>query len=54
MKDVDISEFLNSKEANRTWQQVYDYYGGDYNKIIEGSMKGRDFVDNIFKLPTVK
>ena len=54
MKDADIADFLNTKEANRTWQQVYDYYGGDYNKIIDGSMKGRDFVDNIFQLPTVK
>lgn len=51
MKDADIAEFLNTKEINMTWEAVYSHYRGDYNKIIEGSMKGRSDVDQFFKIP---
>ncbi|MDR2992794.1 MAG: hypothetical protein LBV11_03015 [Bacillus cereus] len=54
MKDTDIAGFLNQKEPNRTWNELYDYYKGDYNKIIDGSMSGRYAVDNIFQIPINK
>ncbi len=54
MKDSDIADFLDSKELNMTWEQATIKYNGDYDKIIEASMRGRPTVDNVFKIPTVK
>jgi len=51
MKDVDIADFLNSIEMNMTWDEAFVKYGGDYEKIIEGSMRGRGVVDELFKIP---
>jgi hypothetical protein len=54
MKDTDIAIFLDSQEANMTWDQVFVKYEGDFNKIIEASMKGRPMIDLIFKIPNIK
>jgi hypothetical protein len=54
MKDKDIADFLNSKETNMSWEQALEKYKDNYNDIIDGSMKGRLGVDNLFKLPKNK
>jgi hypothetical protein len=61
MKDTDIANFLNTKEPNKTWEQLVQEkidkgFTGDaiYQEIISSSMKGRPTVDNVFKIPTVK
>jgi hypothetical protein len=58
MKDVDIADFLNTKEANKTFDVLYSeksklFTNQDdiYNAIIESSMKGRGVVDELFKIP---
>lgn len=32
MQDADIANFLNSKEANKTWEELLIYYNGDLIK----------------------
>jgi len=58
MKDVDIADFLNTKEVNRTFDDLYTEKSNlftnqneIYNAIIESSMKGRGIVDELFKIP---
>jgi hypothetical protein len=58
MKDTDIADFLNTKETNKTFESLYSdksklFSNSDdiYNAIIESSMKGRDIVDGLFKIP---
>ena len=51
MKDVDMADFLNIKGKNMTWDEAFIKYGGDYEKIIEGSMRGRGAIDELFKIP---
>lgn len=58
MQDVDIADFLNSKEVNKTFEQLYSEksvlftnQNDIYNSIIESSMKGRGFVDQLYKIP---
>jgi hypothetical protein len=58
MKDVDIADFLNTKESNKTFETMYKEKSAlftnlddIYNAIIESSMKGRDGVDLLFKIP---
>lgn len=54
----DAEEFLNSKEVNKTFEQLYSeksvlFTNQDdiYNSIIESSMKGRGLVDQLYKTP---
>jgi mannose/fructose/N-acetylgalactosamine-specific phosphotransferase system component IIB len=51
MKDTDIADFLNQKEVNMTWKQVFMKNKGDYEAIISSSMRGRTVVDLLFKIP---
>jgi hypothetical protein len=58
MKDSDIADFLNSKEANKTFEIMYKEKSASfsnqddiYSAIIESSMKGRDGVDVLYKIP---
>ncbi len=51
MKDVDIADFLNTKEVNMTWDDTFLKYNGEYEKIIDASMRGRGVVDVLFQIP---
>ncbi len=51
MKDTDIADFLNKKEVNLTWKQVFKKNKGNYEEIILSSMRGRSAVDLLFKIP---
>jgi hypothetical protein len=51
MRDTDIADFLNQKEVNLTWKQVFKRNKGDYEAIIASSMRGRAAVDLLFKIP---
>ena len=51
MKDTDIADFLNKKEVNLTWKQVFKKNKGNYEEIILSSMRGRSAVDVLFKIP---
>jgi len=51
MKDNDIADFLNEKELNLTWEDAMNKYNGDYQEIINASMRGRGSVDILFKIP---
>ena len=46
-----MADFLNIKGKNMTWDEAFIKYGGDYEKIIEGSMRGRGAIDELFKIP---
>ncbi|MBN9293980.1 MAG: hypothetical protein J0G96_08375 [Flavobacteriia bacterium] len=61
MKDSDIADYLDTKELNKTWEQLVQEkidkgFTDDaiYQEIINSSMKGRPTVDNVFKIPTIK
>ncbi|RRJ86689.1 hypothetical protein EG240_15890 [Paenimyroides tangerinum] len=61
MKDSDIADYLDTKELNKTWEQLVQekidkgFIGNAiYEEIISSSMKGRPTVDNVFKIPLVK
>jgi hypothetical protein len=61
MKDSDIADYLDAKELNKTWEQLLQEkidkgFTGDaiYQEIISSSMKGRQTLDNVFKIPTSK
>jgi hypothetical protein len=51
MRDTDIADFLNKKEVNLTWKQVFKKNKGNYEEIILSSMRGRGAVDLLFKIP---
>jgi hypothetical protein len=60
MLDADIAQFLNSKEVNKTFQELYVEKAISlspttpdkiYEAIIESSMKGRGLVDILYKIP---
>ncbi|MEY4934881.1 MAG: hypothetical protein RIS64_1240 [Bacteroidota bacterium] len=51
MRDADIADFLNKKEVNMTWKQVFKKNKGNYEEIILSSMRGRSAVDLLFKIP---
>ena len=58
MKDVDIADFLNTIEPNKTFDGIYSEksklfsnQNDIYNAIIESSMKGRGVVDELYKIP---
>jgi hypothetical protein len=51
MIDTDIADFLNTKEVNMTWTQAMTKYNGNYNEIINASMRGRGLIDELFKIP---
>jgi hypothetical protein len=51
MRDTDIADFLNQKEVNLTWKQVFKRNKGDYEAIIASSMRGRAAVDVLFRIP---
>jgi hypothetical protein len=51
MRDTDIADFLNKKEVNMTWKQVFKKNKGNYEEIILSSMRGRGVVDLLFKIP---
>jgi hypothetical protein len=51
MKDTDIADFLNTKEVNMTWEDAISKYNGDFEEIIQASMRGRGLVDVLFKIP---
>jgi hypothetical protein len=51
MRDTDIADFLNKKEVNLTWKQVFKKNKGNYEEIILSSMRGRSAVDLLFKIP---
>ena len=48
MMDTDIANFLNTKEVNMTWAEAVSKYNGDYNEIIQASMRGRGFFDDAY------
>lgn len=61
MKDSDIANYLDSKELNKTWEQLVQektdkgFLGNAiFQEIINSSMKGRPTVDNVFRIPTIK
>lgn len=35
MKDVDIADFLNSKELNMTWEEAMNKYNRNYSSFNE-------------------
>jgi hypothetical protein len=51
MKDTDIANFLNTKEVNMTWEEAMSKYNGNYEEIIQASMRGRGVVDVLFQIP---
>jgi len=51
MKDVEIADFLNTKEVNMTWDEAFLKYNGEYEKIIDASMRGRSVVDVLLQIP---
>jgi hypothetical protein len=51
MRDTDIADFLNKKEVNWTWKQIFKKNKGNYEEIINSSMRGRTAVDLLFKIP---
>jgi len=51
MKDVEIADFLNTKEVNKTWDEAFLKYNGEYEKIIDASMRGRGVVDVLLQIP---
>jgi hypothetical protein len=51
MKDTDIADFLNTKEVNMTWEDAMSKYNGNYEEIIQASMRGRGVVDILFQIP---
>jgi hypothetical protein len=51
MRDTDIADFLNTKEVNMTWEDAMSKYNGNYEEIIQASMRGRGIVDVLFQIP---
>jgi hypothetical protein len=51
MRDTDIAHFLNQKEVNLTWKEVFKRNKGDYEAIIASAMRGRAAVDVLFRIP---
>lgn len=51
MRDTDIADFLNKKEVNLTWEQVFMKNKGNYEEIINSAMRGRTSIDLLFKIP---
>ena len=51
MKDNDIAHYLDAKELNMTWEAAINKYGSDYNEIIQASMRGRGWLNDLFKIP---
>ena len=54
MKDTDIAYYLDAKELNMTWGAALNKYGTDYNEIIQASMRGRGWLNALFKIPDLK
>lgn len=60
MSEAELASLLDSKEPMATFDGLVAKYSGPpenlsgdslYNRIIEGSMKGRGTIDDLFQIP---
>ena len=54
MKDADIADYLDAKELSMTWEAALNKYGTNYDEIIQASMRGRGWLNDLFKIPDLK